>query len=110
MERWILIVESNCCDPSKEKEFNDWYDNVHLADILETPGMLRATRYKNDSPAEGRGKFLALYEIEAEDIDQTMASFGDNVSRKWEQGRISELIVPLSATMYRQITAPVETK
>ena len=26
----ILFVMSNCSDPSKEDEFNDWYTNIHL--------------------------------------------------------------------------------
>ena len=26
MERWLLTVESNCSDPLREKDFNDWYD------------------------------------------------------------------------------------
>ena len=110
MERWLLVAETNCTDPSREKEFNRWYDNIHLPDILETPGFIRATRYENSSPAEGRGKFLVLYQIETEDMEQTMAALGENVTRKWQQGRMSELVETISATVYRQMTAPEERK
>lgn len=110
MERWLLVAETNCSDPSREKEFNHWYDNIHVPDILETPGFIRATRYENSSPTEGRGKFLALYEVETEDMEQTLAAFGENVTKKWQQGRMSELVKAISAVFYRQITAPVEAK
>ncbi len=75
MERWLLTVESNCCDPSREKEFNDWYNKIHLPDILETPGFVRAVRYENTNPAEGQGKFIAMYEIETDDLASTLAQF-----------------------------------
>jgi len=53
MERWLFTVENNCRDTAREKELNDWYDTIHLPDILETPGFVRATRYENTNPAEG---------------------------------------------------------
>ena len=43
MDRWLIVVQTNCTDPSKEKEFNEWYDNVHA--IYEFPtndGLVRA--------------------------------------------------------------------
>ncbi len=40
MERWLLVVETNCTDPSREKEFHQWYDNTHIPDLLTTPGVL----------------------------------------------------------------------
>jgi len=110
MERWLLNLETNCADPSREGEFNEWYDTIHLADILETPGIVRASRYENSNPSEGQGKFLAMYEIETENLDQTMAAFGERVNDIIEQGRMSELAVILGARLYRQITSPVEQK
>lgn len=110
MERWLLNVETNCADPSREGEFNEWYDTIHLADILETPGIVRASRYENSNPSEGQGKFLAMYEIETENLDQTMAAFGERVNNIIEQGRMSELAVILGARLYRQITAPIQSR
>jgi len=108
MERWLLAVETNCTDPAREKEFNQWYDNVHLPDVLATPGILRATRYENGNPGEGQGKFLALYEVETEDILQVMAALQENMSKWGEQGRLSELMAIVAGCLYRQITPPVE--
>ena len=110
MARWILAVETNCTDPSREKEFNEWYDNIHLQDILQSPGMLSATRYKNSLAGEGRGEYLALYEMETEDMQQTMAAFGEKVTKLNEGGRISELVKVVSMAAYWQITPPVKRK
>jgi hypothetical protein len=110
MERWLLTVESNCCDPSREKEFNDWYDNIHLPDILETPGFVRAMRYENTNPAEGQGKFIAMYEIETDDLARTLAEFDEIVNARAKQGRMSELVVAVGGGLYRQVGAPVKRK
>ena len=110
MEKWLLTVESVCADPSKEKEFNEWYDTIHLPDILETPGFIRAYRYENNAPEEGKGKFLAMYEIESDDIMQTLAIFTENVNNKAAQGRMSDLVMAVGGGLFRQITPPMERK
>jgi hypothetical protein len=110
MERWLLTMESNCADPAREQDLNEWYDTVHLPDILETPGFVRAARYENTSPGEGPGKFLAVYEIETDDLGQTMAQFSEIVDRKAAQGRMSDLVMAVGGGLYRQITPPMEGK
>jgi len=110
MERWLLTVESNSNDPTREKEFNEWYDNVHLPDVLAIPGIVRATRYANDNAAEGQAKFLAFYEIETDDALQVLGDLNNGMAKWTEQGRITELLTIVSGGLYRQITAPVERK
>jgi hypothetical protein len=36
MAKWLLIVETNCSDPARESEFDEWYDRIHLPDVLYT--------------------------------------------------------------------------
>ncbi len=110
MERWIMTVESNCADPLREKEYNDWYNNIHLPDILETPGFVRAARYENSAPDESNGKYLAVYEIETDDFGQTMLEFATNVDNKTKQGRMSDMVMAVGGGIYRQITAPIDSK
>ncbi len=110
MEKWLLVVETDCNDPSREKEFNDWYDNTHLPDVLGIPAIRRATRYESGNPVEGRGKFIALYEIETDDALQVLAELSEGMGRWTEQGRISGLMNLISGSLYRQITAPVESR
>lgn len=110
MEKWLLTVESNCADPSKEKEFNKWYDKIHLPDILETPGFVRAARYENTNPGEGQGKYLAVYEIETDDLAGSLAAFDKIVNARAKQGRMSNLVLACGGSLYRQITAPMKCK
>jgi len=97
MEQWLLLVESRCKDPDREKEFNDWYDRIHIPDILSgSPGFKSTTRYVLYAPAKGHGKFLAVYEIETVDIDRTMAAHKANVEAKYAAGRKSDLLEVVS--------------
>jgi len=67
-----MVVLSNPSDPSREDEFNQWYDQIHLPDVLRIEGVVAATRYRIsdtrlDPTAPVVHGYMALYEIEAED-------------------------------------------
>jgi len=104
MAKWLQVVGTNCADAAREAEFNEWYDNTHLPDVLETPGFIRAIRYENTNPSEGQAKFLAAYEIETDDIDGFLKANADNIARKRAEGRFSELLVVVSRGLYKQIS------
>lgn len=105
MTKWLLVIETNCADAAREAEFNEWYDQTHIPDVLETPGFVRATRYENTERSEGEAKFLATYEIETDDIDGFMKIHNDNIARKKAEGRFSELVVLVSRGFYRQLSS-----
>ncbi|MAG31638.1 MAG: hypothetical protein CL908_12190 [Deltaproteobacteria bacterium] len=73
-ERGLMLVFSNSTDPGRIAEFNRWYDEIHLREVLQVPGVVGATRYELDEDQmmpgdDGFGRrFLAIYEIEAEDL------------------------------------------
>ena len=103
MARWINIVESNCKDPSRESEYNDWYDNIHMPNVLATPGFVSARRYEISSPKEGRGKYIAVYEIETNDLAETMKVRGQKRAEEGERGEMSDLIDSVSQVQFRLI-------
>ena len=105
MTKWLLVVETNSADAAREAEFNEWYDKIHLPDVLETPGFIKATRYEATKPLEGKAKFLATYEIEADDVDEAMKVLEDNIAKKEAEGRMSELLTLVSMHIYRQISS-----
>ena len=87
MERGLMLVFSNPTSPGVVDEFNRWYDETHVHELLEVAGVVGATRYELDADqmlpgddAMGR-RFLAAYEIEAEDLkavrDAVRATSGD---------------------------------
>ena len=68
----------------KEDEFNEWYDAVHLPEVLATPGMRSAQRYAvleteithhSEMPAPAHG-YLLVYEIDG-DPEAVMAKIQD---------------------------------
>ena len=59
----VFTVLTNCTDAAREDEFNEWYNNIHLPDVLTTPGIIRATRLgRADETPEGQARYAALYE------------------------------------------------
>jgi hypothetical protein len=102
MEKWLLVVRSNCTDESREDEFNKWYDEVHIPDVMTTPGLVKASRYMSEELGsyEG-GKYLAVYEIETDDIDKTMKTLSERVIEVFKKGRLSPLIRGVSFNVFK---------
>jgi hypothetical protein len=101
MAKWLLVGETNSNDPAREAEFREWYTQTHLPDVLAIPGFNTAALYENPEPAEGRGKFIAIYEIEGDDIEEMKKSLAEAGAKMWAEGRISELLeVPAKTCDY----------
>lgn len=104
-ERWINLVETNCGDPLQKEEFNRWYDNIHLTDVLETPGFLAAKRYERKEFVGGRGEYLTVYEIQTDNIDKTMAVRVEKRKRERGLGHYTDLLMPVwRDVLWRLIT------
>jgi hypothetical protein len=56
----MLVVEIEV-EPDYEADFNQWYDNEHVPELVALPGFVSAQRYRllSDSCT-----YLALYELE----------------------------------------------
>ena len=70
-----MLVFTNAVE-GRDDEFNDWYDNVHLKEVLELPEFTAATRYRlsdgqlfPDQPH----RYLAVYEFKGESTDAVAA-------------------------------------
>ena len=99
MAKAIVLVFTNCADAAREKEFNEWYDNTHVPDILETPGFVGCTRYElMGDPGPGQGKFLAVYDVESDDLPSAMAALQQRVAQLAAQGRVVDTVRLVSAT------------
>lgn len=72
MARYIMMTFSNAVE-GREDEFNKWYDEVHIAELLSVPGILAAQRFEQAPGVPGGpARHLALYEIETENLEQTL--------------------------------------
>lgn len=112
MAKWLYEVQTVCSDPSREAEFEAWYDNVHFPDLLKAPGLKTAVRYKIKDPmapfdglwAQGQGKYLATYEIETDDIEKTWAAIQDYLRGLREAGRVLSICKVISRGVWQQVT------
>lgn len=64
--RGLLVILMEPHD-GYEELLNRWYDDEHLAERVEVPGILSARRYV---AVEGEPKYLAMYELETPDVVQ----------------------------------------
>lgn len=80
MEQFKLIVFTDPV-PGKEEEYNDWYNNVHLQDVVAVPGVVAARRFKMKSVVGGemKNRYLAIYDMETDDPEKVMEIIGHRV-------------------------------
>ena len=74
MANYRCIVMSNPV-AGREDEYNDWYDNRHMDDVLSIPGFVRVQRFEDAASlsTESSGfKYLSIYEIDSDDIAETI--------------------------------------
>lgn len=64
--RAIMYVETQLQSPDLADAYHQWYNEVHLEEIVAVDGFLSARRFE---PAGHEGPFIAIYEIDAEDIE-----------------------------------------
>jgi hypothetical protein len=83
MARAVMIVQSGPAGPAVEDEYNDWYSSTHIPENIRVPGFLSARRFRLHArgtaavhgPAAALARsYLAIYEVEAEDITAPIAA------------------------------------
>lgn len=102
---WLMMVRTDNADPAREVEFNHWYDDIDIPDVLKVPGYLRARRgqLQAESPAlQGKGRYIALYDIESTDIERTIESMNQLARDMPKQGRATPLLEVTERIYYRR--------
>lgn len=86
MTKHILLALTNAT-PGNDAAFNDWYDKVHLPDVLNVDGFVAAQRFKlsdaqrqSDTPY----RYLAVYEIETDDLARSVAELAHQADHVME--------------------------
>jgi hypothetical protein len=100
----VFVVHTNPVE-GREDEFNDWYNNQHLADIVAVGGFARARRYEISGaqptyPFLQQYRYLAIYEIDG-DPQETLSAMTKAIDAGMH---ISEAMASdLLATVYEPI-------
>ena len=72
----------------KEADFNKWYNEEHMAELLSVPGVLNAARYE---AVRSGPKHLACYELESPAVVETDA-FKNRPRTEWGSRASSSII------------------
>jgi hypothetical protein len=77
MARHVIVVMTNVWK-DRHDEYNEWYDSVHVPDLLRIPGVIAAQRFRAGPPllstVEGSPYgYLSLYELETDDLPGVLA-------------------------------------
>lgn len=78
MAKGIMLVESVPSSPDREDEYNTWYDEVHIPQLLELDGIVAARRLR---PVDGNGPYVAIYELEGDDLQAILDNMIANAGR-----------------------------
>jgi hypothetical protein len=79
MARHTYVVFTNPIE-GRDDDFNDWYDNTHLNDVLQVEGFVAAQRFKlaeTDPPQKFPHRYLALYEVESDDLGKAAQALSE---------------------------------
>ena len=78
MAKYLMVVPSSA-KAGRDDDYNSWYDSTHLADICSLPGVTSGRRYDAQpdvSLAPPPARYLAIYEIETDDVAAVLAEMG----------------------------------
>ena len=82
----LLFISGRCTDPARDAEWNRWYDDVHIPDVLSTGGYHAATRWRLLDPHPAQANDYAIYQsrLQADEAYRTMA---EGIPPLYAQGR-----------------------
>lgn len=103
MAKYVMFVMTNC-EPGKDAEFNDWYDRIHLPDVLRVPGVVAAQRYKltNEQRRDTRPDYgyMAAYEVESNNLVETFRIMNEELPKAYKS---PTLMTPTWAYFFQPI-------
>lgn len=86
MKDYTYVVRSNPV-PGRDADYNRWYTERHLADVVAVPGFVSAQRFKIVDPkADGAPEqgYMAIYTMRTDDPAKLLSELQDLV----ESGRM----------------------
>ena len=80
MAEWLLVASAEV-DPAVEEEWNRWYDEVHVPEMVDCPGWLSGIRYVSEDES-GKRHYIGIYELEG---PQALESEEFHARRGWRE-------------------------
>lgn len=81
----LIAAQVLCTDPARADEWDAWYDEQHLPDMMTSGGFVSGTRWVRRAPRPGTANHLTIYEIAgltvAEAIERSTTVMYDAIAR-----------------------------
>src|SRR6201990_345085 len=74
MPKGVIYLQTMPVSSDLEEEYHTWYNDTHLAEICSVEGIVSARRF---APTDGNGPFIAIYELDCDDLDAAVARLGE---------------------------------
>lgn len=106
--KYYFVALTNPAE-GREQEFDEWYTNNHIVDVMRVKGFVAAQRFKladrqrktasyqgGDGETAAAGtrsnpySYMAIYEIETDDLDAVMSEF---------EAKVNTPEIPISGAM-----------
>ncbi len=111
MPQFKYLVLSNPVE-GREDEYNDWYTNVHLADVLKVEGVVSAQRMRctevQRHPGPQAWKYMAVYDCEAESVQHVIDGMRARAGTP-QMPISSAMAAPVLACFFEPITGVVHS-
>lgn len=91
MKRFKVLILTEPTE-GQEAEYNDYYENLHLREVLETTDLLSAQRFKlaaevgEPSPLP----YLAVYEAEAESAQDVLDNLNESRAQRQQSKALNK--------------------
>ena len=75
MAKQLFMVLSEPVE-GREDDYNDWYENVHLDEVIGTSAVTNAQRFvlADQRGTEAPHRYLAVYEVDTDDPSEVFKS------------------------------------
>jgi hypothetical protein len=112
---WLMLVATKNLEPAREAEFNHWYDDIDIPDVLKVPGYKRARRgvrqtvsgFSTASQEAAEGRYVALYDIETPNMDRTIIDMLMAAKKMDMTGRSIAALKVSERVYFRRLGGPV---
>ena len=75
MTKYVMVALTNAKD-GRDEEFNEWYTDQHMKDILRCEGFVSGQRFvasKEQRSVHPPYKYLALYNLETDNLERAIS-------------------------------------
>lgn len=102
MGRFVFVVQTDPV-PGRDREYNEWYDRIHLKEVCSFPGFTGARRFRIVD-GEGKTKYLAIYELETDDPQRDLETLTASAGTDRMQMTDALDMANVATALYEQIS------